>query len=57
MKSADKVMDTVFWDARQIIYTSNLKNGKTIIGQYYTSLLYQVSEEMKNKRPLTGPMQ
>ena len=51
VKSAGKVMATVFWDARGIIYTDYLKKGQTITGAYYTSLLHRLSEESKKKRP------
>ncbi|XP_067135376.1 histone-lysine N-methyltransferase SETMAR-like [Centruroides vittatus] len=50
-KSAGKVMATVFWDAREIIYTDYLEKGKTITGEYYESLLHQLSEEIKEKHP------
>ena len=44
-------MDTVFWDARGIIYIDYLERGQTITGVYYTSLLHRLSEEVKKKRP------
>ncbi|XP_023217030.1 histone-lysine N-methyltransferase SETMAR-like [Centruroides sculpturatus] len=51
VKSAGKVMATVFWDTRGIIYTDYLEKGKTITGEYYASLLHRLSEEIKEKRP------
>ena len=51
MKSAGKVMATVFWDARGIIYTDYLEKGQTITGAYYASLLHRFSEEIKKKLP------
>ena len=51
VKSAGKVLATVFWDAREIIYTDYLEKGQTIIGAYYASLLHRLSEEIKKKRP------
>ena len=50
VKSASKVIATVFWDAHVIIYTDYLKKGQTIIRAYYASLLHQLSEEIKKKR-------
>lgn len=49
--SANKVMATVFWDARGIIYIDYLEKGKTITGQYYADLLQRLSHEVKIKRP------
>ena len=51
VKLADKVMATVFCDARGIIYTDYLEKGQTITGAYYASLLRRSSEEIKKKRP------
>ena len=51
MKSAGKVMVTVFWDAHGIIYTNYLEKGQMIAGEYYASLLHQLSEEITKKRP------
>lgn len=49
--SAGKVMATVFWDARGIILIDYLEKGKTITGTYYASLLDQLIEKIKEKRP------
>ena len=51
MKSAGKVIATVFWHAREIIYTDYSEKGQTIIGAYYASLLHRLSKEIKKKRP------
>ena len=51
LKSAGKVMATVFWDANGIFYTDYLEKGQTITGAYYVSLLHQLREEIKKKRP------
>ena len=51
VKSAGKMMATVFWDARGIICTDYLEKGRTIIGSYYASLLHRMNEEIKIKRP------
>lgn len=49
--SFNKVMATVFWDARGIIFIDYLQKGKTINGEYYAALLQRLSEEIKTKRP------
>lgn len=51
VKSAGKVMATVFWDARGIIFIDYLEKGKTINSEYYCALLDRLSEEIKIKRP------
>ena len=51
VKSADKVMATVFWDTRGIIYIDYLEKGQTITRDYYASLLHRLSEEIKKKPP------
>ena len=37
--SANKVMASVFWDARSVIHMDDLQKGRTINGEYYTNLL------------------
>lgn len=49
--SANKVMATVFWDARGIIYIDYLEKGNTITGQYYAELLQRLKHEVQIKRP------
>jgi len=39
VKSAGKVMATVFWDARGIIHVDYLPSKQTINGDYYATLL------------------
>ena len=51
VSSAGKVMASVFWDARGIIFIDYLEKGKTINGEYYANLLQRLSEEIKQKRP------
>lgn len=51
VKSADKVMATVFWDSQGIILIDYLEKGKTITGQYYAALLDQLNDNIKEKRP------
>lgn len=49
--SAGKVMATVFWDAQGVILIDFLQKGKTINGNYYATLLHQLHQEIKTKRP------
>lgn len=49
--SAGKVMATVFWDSRGIIFTDYLEKGRTITGQYYADLLDRFEAELMKKRP------
>ncbi|GFU73068.1 mariner Mos1 transposase [Trichonephila clavipes] len=49
--SAGKIMASVFWDARGIIFIDCLEKGKTINGKYCANLLQRLSEEIKQKRP------
>ena len=47
--SAGKVMASVFWDARGIIFIDHLQKGKTINSKYYANLLQRLSNENKEK--------
>ena len=49
--SANKVMATVFWNARGVIHIDYLPKGRTINGEYYTNLLHRFNEDLKQKRP------
>jgi len=49
--SANKVMATVFWDARGVIHIDYLEKGKTITGDYYSELLDRFDTDLKQKRP------
>ncbi|XP_018346987.1 PREDICTED: histone-lysine N-methyltransferase SETMAR-like, partial [Trachymyrmex septentrionalis] len=49
--SAGKVMASVFWDARGIIFIDYLQKGRTINGEYYANLLQRLGDEIKEKRP------
>ncbi|XP_025161796.1 histone-lysine N-methyltransferase SETMAR-like [Harpegnathos saltator] len=49
--SANKVMATVFWDARGIIHIDYLEKGKTITSEYYSELLDRFDIDFKQKRP------
>ena len=44
-------MATVFWSAREIIYTDYMEKEQTITGAYYASLLHRLSQEIKKKLP------
>lgn len=50
-QSAGKVMASVFWDARGIIFIDYLEHGKTINSDYYIALLVRLKAEIASKRP------
>ena len=52
--SANKVMATIFWDARGVIYTDYLQKVRTIDGEYYTNLLDRFNENLKKKTTAFG---
>ena len=49
--SAGKVMATVFWDSHGVVLIDYLEQGRTITGEYYASLLDQLKDAIKAKRP------
>ncbi|KAL7739287.1 hypothetical protein ACLKA6_002625 [Drosophila palustris] len=49
--SANKVMATVFWDARGVIHVDYLEKGRTINGEYYSNLLGQFDSELSSVSP------
>ena len=49
--SAEKVMATGFWDSEGILVTDCLEKGRTVTGDYYSSLLVQLCENIMSKRP------
>lgn len=49
--SAGKVMATVFWDCKGVVLIDFLEHGRTITGSYYASLLDQLNDAIKVKRP------
>ena len=55
--SANKVMATVFWDARDVIHVDYLQKGRTINGEYYTHLLNRFNEDLKKKTTAFGQEQ
>ena len=48
---AGKVMASVFWDAKGIVFIDYLQKGKTINGEYYAKLLRELRQAIKSKRP------
>ncbi|XP_039303461.1 histone-lysine N-methyltransferase SETMAR-like [Solenopsis invicta] len=48
--SAGKVMATVFWDSRGIIFIDYLVKGETINGEYYAALVDKLKAIIKKKR-------
>jgi [histone H3]-lysine36 N-dimethyltransferase SETMAR len=49
--SASKVMTSVFWYARGILFIDDLEKGQTINSEYYIALLERLNDEIKKKRP------
>lgn len=49
--SAGKVMASVFWDYKGIIFIDYLPKGQTVTGQYYANLLDKLAEKIREKRP------
>jgi hypothetical protein len=50
-QSAGKVMASVLWDSKGILLIDYLQKGKTITGQYYTTLLEKLKTAIQEKRP------
>ena len=42
VSSAGKVMVSVFWDAKGVVFVDYLEKGQTINGEYYSNLLRQL---------------
>ncbi|CAK1588256.1 unnamed protein product [Parnassius mnemosyne] len=53
--SANKVIATVFWDARGIIHIDYLQKGRTINGECYANLLDRFNDNLKKKTDLIWP--
>jgi len=49
-KSAGKVLASIFWDQNGILLIDYLPKGQTIKAEYYSSLLVQLRDNMKEKR-------
>jgi histone-lysine N-methyltransferase SETMAR len=51
ISSPGKVMDTVFWDSKGIIFIDYLEKGRTITEQYYDQLWGKFDNALKEKWP------
>jgi len=49
-KSAEKVLASIFWDQNGILLTDYLPKGQTINAEYFSSLLVQLKDILKEKR-------
>ena len=52
VSSSGKVMASVFWDAKGIVFIDYLQKGKTINGKYHAKLLRELRQAIKSKRPV-----
>jgi len=53
-KSAGKILASIFWDQDGILPIDYLPKGHTINAEYYSSLLVQSKDILKEKRPCKG---
>ena len=49
-KSAGKVLASIFWDQDGILLIDYIPKGQTINAEYYSSLLVQLKDILKEKR-------
>ena len=49
--STSKVLASVFWDVKGILFINYLEKGRTINSEYYIALLVHLKEEITKKRP------
>jgi hypothetical protein len=49
-KSAEKVLESIFWDQEGALLINYLPKGQTINAEYYSSLLVQLKDILKEKR-------
>jgi len=49
-KSAGKILASIFWDQDGILLIDYLPKGQTINAEYYSSLLVQLKDILKEKR-------
>jgi len=49
-KSAGKVLASIFWDQDDVLLIDYLPKGQTINAEYYSSLLAQLKDILKEKR-------
>jgi histone-lysine N-methyltransferase SETMAR len=50
VKSAGKIMATIFWDSKAILLTDYLSRGATINGAYYCKVLADLRYRLRNRR-------
>ena len=53
-KSAGKVLASIFWDQDGILLIDYLPKGQTVNAEYYSSLLVQLKDILKEKRRRRG---
>jgi len=49
-KSTGKILESIFWDQDDILLNDYLSKCQTIIAEYYSSLLVQLKDILKEKR-------
>jgi len=54
-KSAGKVLASIFWDQDGILLINYLPKDQTINAEYYSSLLVQLKDILKEKRSRSSP--
>ena len=54
-KSTGKFLASIFWDQDGILLIDNLPNGQIINTEYYSSVLEQMKDILKEKRPRISP--
>jgi len=53
-KSTGKFLASIFWDQEGILLIGYLPKGQTINAEYYSSLLVQLKDILKEKRRAAG---
>jgi len=53
-KSAGKFLALIFWDQDGILFIHYLPKGQTMNAEYYSSLLVQFKDTLKEKTPQGG---
>jgi len=53
-KSAGTVLPSIFWDQDGILFIDYLPKGQTINAEYYSPLLVQLKDILKEKTPREG---
>jgi len=54
-KSAGKVLASIFWDQDGILFIDYLPKGQTINAEYYSSLLVQLKDHLKENTARRSP--